>query len=394
MATLFKQPGADNWFIRYTDKAGKQVRKSTHTTDKNQAMIQLREAELTLEHLKSSGTVSQELIKTIQRKTIRPTPIKSVFESRLKHVEPRTATLYKSRDKLFLAWLTSHAPNATLISDITPDMIKKFMGEIGDKHSARTFNGYLRRLRSVFRSAVKDGLAIDEPTAGIDHKTEAASNRRAYTEDELEKLLGVVTGEVRLLTMLGLYAGAMRLSDIIALTWTNIDLKTDTISWRMSKRQGKPMQIAIHPRLKQELLQIFDRKPGNMVLPGFEKKVYRASEFFRLALVAARLKTDNRPAINRRHTAMLKAKALAEKQGKVYVPEPVKRSKAELDFHSLRYNFVSILKTQGCPEAVARSIMGHASAEVSAIYTQIDPESERKWVTSLPDIEDKESKKA
>ena len=59
---------------------------------------------------------------------------------------------------------------------------------------------------------------------------------------------------------------------------------------------------------------------------------------------------------------------------------------SELDFHSLRYNFVSILKNQGCPEAIARSIMGHASAEVSAIYTHIDAESERKWVTSLPDV--------
>ena len=360
MATLYKQPGSDNWFIRYTDKDGKQVRKSTHTTDEDKALIQLREAELTLDHLRSSGTVSQELIKVIQRKAIRPAPIQGVFESRLKHVGPNTRNLYESRDKLFLAWLAKHAPRAIVVSDVTHDMIKTFMGETGDKHSARTFNGYLRRLRSVFRSAVKDGLAIDEPTMGIDFMPEIESTRRAYTEDELRKLFGVVTGEVRLLAMLGLYASAMRLSDIISLTWANIDLKTDMIRWRMSKRHGKPMQIAIHPRLKQELLQIVDRKSDSLVLPSFHKKIYRASEFFRLALVAAGLKHDNRPAINRRHAAMLKAKALAEQQGKVFIPETVKRSKAELDFHSLRYNFVSILKTQGCPEAVARSIMGHA----------------------------------
>ncbi len=28
--------------------------------------------------------------------------------------------------------------------------------------------------------------------------------------------------------------------------------------------------------------------------------------------------------------------------------------------------------------------MGHASGEVSAIYTQIDAESEKKWVANLP----------
>ena len=78
-----------------------------------------------------------------------------------------------------------------------------------------------------------------------------------------------------------------------------------------------------------------------------------------------------------------------DKRGKEYVPDTTwTRPKDELDFHSLRYNFVSILKKQGCPEAIARSIMGHSSIEVSAIYTYIDAESERKWVTSLPDIVD------
>lgn len=176
------------------------------------------------------------------------------------------------------------------------------------------------------------------------------------------------------------------MSDITSLIWSNIDLKRDVIRWRMSKRHGKPMEIAIHPRLKQELLRMTDRKSDKPVLPDFYKNTGRASEFFRQAIVIAGLKKDNRPAINRRHTEMLKAKAKAEEEGKQYTPEPVKRQKAELDFHSLRYNFVSILKSNGCPEAIARSIMGHASVEVSAIYTQIDAESERKWVTSLPDV--------
>lgn len=385
MATLYKRPGSDQWWIRYT-KDGRQIRKSTGTEEKDKAIIQLREIELLLGQRKADGTVSQKLVKAIQQESIRPTPITSVFESRLKHVGHKTRTTYESRDKIFLAWLTGRYPHVMLISDINHAMIKAFMDEIADKHSARTFNGYLRRLRSVFRSAVKDGLCVEEPTVGIDFMPENESTRRAYTEEELAALFRAATGEVRLLAMLGLYAGAMRLSDIISLSWANIDLKKDVIYWRMSKRHGKPMQIAIHSRLKQELLQIDDRKSDNPVLPRFYKKPDRASEFFRQALVAAKLKRDNRPEINKRHTEMLKAKSKAEKEGKIYVPETVKRSKAELDFHSLRYNFVSILKSNGCPEAIARSIMGHASVEVSAIYTQIDAESEKKWVTSLPDV--------
>ena len=80
--------------------------------------------------------------------------------------------------------------------------------------------------------------------------------------------------------------------------------------------------------------------------------------------------------------------AKAEEKGREYVSSPAKRRKDELDFHSLRYNFVSILKKEGCPEAIARSIMGHSSIEVNAIYTQIDAESEKKWVTSMPSVAD------
>jgi len=54
---------------------------------------------------------------------------------------------------------------------------------------------------------------------------ENGSNRRAFTEEELRTLFGAVEGEVRLLTTLGLYAAALRMSDIINLTWNNIDLK-------------------------------------------------------------------------------------------------------------------------------------------------------------------------
>ena len=136
MASLYQRLGSGQWWIRYT-KDGEQIRKSTGTSEKEKAIIQLREIELVLGQRRAVGTVSQKLVKAIQQESIRPTPIRSVFESRLKHVGPRTQDTYKSRDNLFLAWLGNRCPKALLISDINHAMIKAFMDEIGDKHSAR-----------------------------------------------------------------------------------------------------------------------------------------------------------------------------------------------------------------------------------------------------------------
>ena len=83
MASLFKRTGSDHWWIRYT-KDGAQVRKSTGTADKDRAMVQVREIELVLGQRKAIGTVSPRLVKAIQQEAINPTPVKSVFESRLK----------------------------------------------------------------------------------------------------------------------------------------------------------------------------------------------------------------------------------------------------------------------------------------------------------------------
>ncbi|MEI6219371.1 MAG: tyrosine-type recombinase/integrase, partial [bacterium] len=369
MATLYQQPTSDHWWIRYC-KDGKQFRESTGTADETKAKLQLREVELLLGQHKENGTISQNLAKAIQEEAIHQVAIATVFEARRNHVAPRTQQLYGSRDGRFLFWLTQHHPQVSVISDVDRSMVREFLTEIAKRQEPRTHNGYLRRLRMVFTSAVKDGYAIQDPTAGIEFINEEDSVRRPFTNKELEKLFSIVSGEVRLLTTVGLYAGAMRLSDIIGLTWSNIDLKTGAIRWRMQKRHGKHMEIAIHPRLKVELMAQGGHDPRDPVFPTFRGRRRRASEAFRKALVKAGMKKDTRPDNNRHYKRRKREQAACEKAGRVYVPDiTYTRPKDELDFHSLRYNFVSILKTQGCPEAVARSIMGHSSAEVSAIYT-------------------------
>jgi len=387
MATLYQRAGSDNWWIRYS-KDGKQIRKSAGTSERNKAELQLREVELLLGQHKENGTVSQKLAEAIQAEALHPAGLVAVFEDRMKRVAPGTQRINRAKMNRFLGWLGEHYPEVTMVSEVTRTMMREFTSELADLQKERTHNGYLRYIRTVFNSAVKDGYILTNPTAGIDFIPEQPSPRRPYTDEELERLFSVLTGDVRALTTIGLYAGAMRLGDIVNLKWRDIDLKSGVIRWRMSKRRGKHMEIAIHPRLEIELKKHKKTQaPDDPVFPWFHGRRYRASEAFRKALVVAGLIKDTRPDNNRRYKRRRKERAACKAGGRQYVSDiALLRPKNELDFHSLRYNFVSILKNRGCPEAIARAIMGHSSIEVSAIYTHIDADSERKWVTSLPDV--------
>lgn len=64
-----------------------------------------------------------------------------------------------------------------------------------------------------------------------------------------------------------------------------------------------------------------------------------------------------------------------------------KRQQSELSFHALRHTAVSLLKTAGVSDAVARDIAGHESAAVSARYTHIEAAVKRDALAKSPTSE-------
>jgi site-specific recombinase XerD len=62
----------------------------------------------------------------------------------------------------------------------------------------------------------------------------------------------------------------------------------------------------------------------------------------------------------------------------------VRRMASELSFHSLRHTAVSLLKDAGIPQAVVQELIGHRSAEMSALYTHVGQEALRKATSALP----------
>src|SRR5690606_10732700 len=65
-------------------------------------------------------------------------------------------------------------------------------------------------------------------------KEQRRNERRAFTIEELKKLLAVATDEWRGLILGGLYTG-QRLGDLARLTWANVDLPQEEIAFTTVK---------------------------------------------------------------------------------------------------------------------------------------------------------------
>lgn len=63
-----------------------------------------------------------------------------------------------------------------------------------------------------------------------------------------------------------------------------------------------------------------------------------------------------------------------------------RRKVSEISFHALRHTAVSMLKTAGVSDAIARDLAGHESAEVSRLYTHIEDQAKRRAVNKLPTL--------
>jgi integrase len=63
-----------------------------------------------------------------------------------------------------------------------------------------------------------------------------------------------------------------------------------------------------------------------------------------------------------------------------------KRQPPGLGFRCLRYTTTSLLKRAGVSDVVTREIVGHESAAISRLYTNIDTPTLQAAIAKLPDL--------
>jgi integrase len=181
------------------------------------------------------------------------------------------------------------------ISEITADMVKTYrirrLKEMS--HPARKKNKQKTRPATVNRevACLKRilNMAADEKNISIQSlrkvkPLEEDNVRKRYpTEDELKKLFSNLPPHARQIVVTAFYS-AMRLSELMKLTWDRVDLERGLIHLRaQDTKTTKPRDVPIHPYIIEMLNDMKKRAQSENVFTYNGKPIKRIARSFRTA---------------------------------------------------------------------------------------------------------------
>lgn len=278
-----------------------------------------------------------------------------------------TLDMYESQYNRLLRWAKDNAPDAKEMRNFTRATADAFATYLAGELSANSFNKYMTLFRRMWDVLAEEGRMTENPWAKIRHMALATHTRRELTVDELARVCGSVTGEMRLLFAVGIYTG-LRLGDCALLEWGNIDLARNRIATipRKTARHanGKPVIIPLHVVLASMLAEI----------PPDTRKGYLLPD------LAEMYKHDTGMISNRIQAVFTNAGIRTQTTAKG------ERARVDVGFHSLRHTFVSLSANAGAPLAVVQAIVGHSNPAMTRHYFHESEAALQSAVAALPSI--------
>lgn len=210
---------------------------------------------------------------------------------------------------------------------------------------ANTINMELGTLRTILNQAIKWGYLRENPTRGVSMlKVNDSKKPRFLTEQECKKLLDECGDELHPVFYTFLNTG-MRLSELINLTWDDIDFSRKKI-----KIQTKSFW---HPKTGEREIPM--NKGMEELLAGLQKKKKKASQF------VFHLKNGSKIPDNYLRKKLI---VIAKRCGFSDVTK----------IHSLRHTFASHLIMKGVDLPTVQKLMGHSDIQTTMIYSHLSPD--------------------
>ena len=385
MAWLYKQKDSENWWIGYRVN-GKQVLKSTETSDRKQAEQQLAKIEMTF-RAHRAGILTDDLYRQLTGKdsgqrNFTFAAMLAQWLTECKGLSPVTLRRYKAVTDEFCDFIKA-TPDAPLLRDIQRESIAGFLRDKRAKTSAANAKLNRKILASFFNYAVSNDALEHSPMPSGDAlklNGESERVRRAFTLAEIKTLLEKApTPFWKYMVAGGFYLG-QRMGDLICLRWGQIDFQSGSVRLTQSKT-GKPVVVPMHPNIGAMLAELKrdagDVKASEPIWPEQSARYAKqgsgsfSNEFYDLVLLPAGLVKQ------RTHQKSVKANG-DETNGA--------RTVSPVSFHCLRHTFVSALKLSGAAQSVAMALAGHSSEQISNVYTHVDEDSQRIAISKLPQL--------
>jgi integrase len=374
------------WYALFTGPDGRRKAVSTKEIEKARARKIGERYEAAAHHARLGFLAARQARKVIgdifeisNREPLPSDTVKTFFEDWIatKKVTAghKTYTRCHGIIREFLRWLAPARGN-NLLAHLSSTDIAKFRDYLAKKHSPLSVNTALACIQAALQQAFSDNLVDVNEASRVKKMPEIANNpqgRRAFTDEELRKILKGSDLEWRGMVLCGAYHG-LRLGDVALLGWPQVALESRELRFK-SEKTGRLMVIPVAEPFYRYLMEIAGDDPRGPLFP-------RA-----FGLRQRKIPTS---ALSNQFNKILQTAGLVEKQThkkKKHGPgRSGRRQSAGLGFHCLRHTATSLLKRAGASDVVAREIVGHETAAVSRTYSHIDMATLRGAIDKLPDI--------
>lgn len=293
---------------------------------------------------------------------------------------------YHSYWMKFLKWMEENNPDIVELREVTLIMARGFCKSQEAKVQGLTINRMIYLFQKIWRTLERDdrdkakdetrpemrmARLGDNPWQEVERYEGQYNTRRELTVEELGRVVGRLSGEMRLLFAVGIYTG-LRKIDCVLLEWSMVDLARGRlmVEPRKTRRhtRGRKIAIPIAPVLFELLREARAHEgstPGKYVMPEL-----------------AALYINHQAILNKQISSVFEAAGITTKvkgEGDI-------RAHTEVGFHSLRHTFVSLSANAGTPLAVVQSIVGHSTSKMTQHYYHENEEAMRGAIARLPDL--------
>lgn len=384
MAWLYKHPRSGFWKIGW--RVGKKLfNRSTKITDRKQAEKQLATFNL-MADAKRHNLLTEDFFNSLNGRQLERISLRDTANKYLETCKGAVVSgsfiRYEMVVRSFLEY--AHATDTVpLIGDINIEIIQTYLNDIRKSTTAATTNFHRTVLNAMFNHALANKKIRSNPVTDIAtykaSKQEVEISRRPFTETEIRDAYAAAPNDFwRFAIVIGLYTG-LRLGNVATLRWRNVDLEKLVLKV-LDIKGNDELKIPIASKFLLNLFAELKRrsprsKPDDFIFPEYAALYLNNGESS-----ASKLSIEFRDILV---TAKLVDKYKRKKQGNGLT---CRRVISPLSYHSLRHNFVTMLKERGASQSVARELVGHSSDAVNELYTHTSEEVIRKSLKRLPEV--------
>ena len=297
--------------------------------------------------------------------------VRDRLTERSERIKPTTLELYRYVFKSYIDPYIGKRKLATL----TPEDIDRYFERLtNDGKGAHTRRMVRAVLSGAFRWGLRRRRVLSNPLAMIEPQRIPKKRMSVWSEAQVARFLAVARGTQLYPFFVVAVSTGMRLGELIALTWDDVDLRRGAISVQETAGEtstGKPrmgsaktagsIRRILLPSIAIEVLRV--QREASMANHTLRRSTYVFPDTEGGALHGRN--------VRQRHFKPLLAEANLPK----------------IRFHDLRHSYASMALAAGTPLKVVSETLGHSTPEFTArVYQHISPTMQKDAAQTMDDV--------